>query len=76
MDVDELDRWGARVAEWAAPEESVLALGSGQVSGLVKRNSGPCLGGRPLTPCIRGGFGGRMTRSERTRPPRRCPVPR
>lgn len=42
--------------------------GLGRVSGLVNRNSGPCLGGRPLTPCIRGGLGRRITRSERTRP--------
>jgi hypothetical protein len=42
--------------------------GSGQVSGLVKRNSGPYLGGRPLTPGALGGFNSCITRSERTRP--------
>lgn len=51
---------------WGVSDGGVA--GSGQVSGLVKRNSGPCLGSLPLTPCILGGFGRRMTRSERTRP--------
>lgn len=35
---------------------TVVIAGSGRISGLVKRNSAPCFGGRPVTPCVQGWF--------------------
>ena len=46
----------------------VVCCGSGQVAGSARRNSPPCLAGRPLVPGRRGAAGSRRTRSERIRP--------
>lgn len=60
----------ARAVPYRSVTCTVAVFGSPQVSGLAKRNSLPCLGGRPPWGGeIHGlGTGLRMTRSERSRP--------
>jgi hypothetical protein len=62
----------SQLVAFARPYRVVSAVvtwaGSGQVTGLFSANSGPCLGGRPVAPGGRGGFGRRRTRPERIRP--------